>query len=59
MAKHRKYYEGEGSGFPPSPGCDESYEFVFTDGSSVHQKCYNYALTNFLFGLCRSMGIID
>ncbi len=26
---------------------------------SVHQKCSNYALTNKLFGLCRSMWIID
>jgi hypothetical protein len=25
----------------------------------VHQKCFNYALTNFLFGLCRSVWIID
>jgi len=25
----------------------------------VHQKCSNYALTNLLFGLCRSMWIID
>jgi len=27
--------------------------------SSVHQKCFNCALTNLLFGLCRSMWIID
>jgi hypothetical protein len=26
---------------------------------SVHQKCSNYTLTNLLFGLCRSMWIID
>ncbi len=38
---------------------DESCEFVFARGSSMHQKCSNYALTNLLFGLCRSMGIID
>jgi hypothetical protein len=25
----------------------------------MHQKCSNYALTNLLFGLCRSMWIID
>jgi len=31
----------------------ESYEFVFVHGSSVHQKYYNYALTNLLFGLCK------
>ncbi len=27
-------------------------------GSSLHQKCYNYALTNLLFGLCMSMWVI-
>jgi len=26
---------------------------------SVHQKCFNYVLTNLLFGLCRSVWIID
>ncbi len=25
----------------------------------MHQKCYNYALTNVLFGLCRSVGVIE
>jgi hypothetical protein len=28
-------------------------------GSFVHQKCFNYALTNLLFGLCMSVWIID
>jgi len=28
-------------------------------GDFVHQKCSNYALTNLLFGLCRSMWMID
>jgi hypothetical protein len=37
----------------------ESCEFVFAHGSSMHQKCSNYALTNLLFGLCRSVWIID
>jgi hypothetical protein len=44
---------------PPSPSRGESCEFVFAHGSSMHQKCSNYALTNLLFGLCRSMWIID
>ncbi len=43
----------------PNPGRGESCEFVFVHGSSVHQKCSNYALTNLLFGLCKSMWIID
>jgi len=44
---------------PPSSGCGESCEFVFVCGSSVHHKCSNYARTNFLFGLCRFVWIID
>jgi hypothetical protein len=31
---------------------------MFARGPSVHQKCFNYALTN-LFGLCRFMWIIE
>ncbi len=42
-----------------SPSCGESYEFVYARGLFVHQKCSNYALTNLLFGLCRSIWIID
>jgi hypothetical protein len=50
MVRNKKYYKGEGG---------ESCEFVFTYGSSMHQKCSNYALTNLLFGLCKSVWIID
>jgi hypothetical protein len=39
---------------PPSPGYGESCEFMFACGSSVHQSS-NYALTNLLFDLCRSV----
>ncbi len=28
MHNHRVYYKGEGGGFPPSPGRDESYVSV-------------------------------
>jgi hypothetical protein len=59
MAKHKKYYKGEGGGFPPSSSRGEFYEFMFARGSSVHQKFSNYALTNLLFGLCRSVWVID
>jgi hypothetical protein len=34
----------------PSPSRDESCESVFAHGLPVHQKCSNYASTNFLFG---------
>ncbi len=41
--------------FPPSSGCGESCESMFARGSSVRQKCSDYALTNLLFGLCKSV----
>jgi hypothetical protein len=37
----------------------ESCESMFAHGSFVHQKCFDCALTNLLFGLCRSTWIID
>jgi hypothetical protein len=40
---------------PPSAGRGESCEFEFARNSFVHQKC---ALTNLLFGLCKSVWII-
>ncbi len=45
--------------FPPSLFCGESCESVYDRGSSIHQKCSNYALTNLLFGLCIFVRIID
>jgi hypothetical protein len=45
--------------FPPSLSHGESCESMYAHGLSVHQKCSNYALTNLLFGLCRSMWIIN
>jgi hypothetical protein len=44
---------------PPSSNSGESCEFVFAFSSSVHQKCFNYALTNLLFGFYTSIWIID
>jgi hypothetical protein len=43
---------------PPSSGHGESCESVFTRDEYVHKKCSN-ALTNLLFGLWRSVWIID
>jgi hypothetical protein len=57
MARHKVYYKGEGGGFPPSSGHGESCESVYTYDSSVHQRCFNYALSNLLFGLCRSVWV--
>jgi hypothetical protein len=44
---------------PPNLGRGESCEFIYVHGSSMHQKCFNYALTNLLLGLCTSIWIID
>ncbi len=44
---------------PSSPGRGESCESVFVHGESVHQKCSNYALSNLLSSLCRSVWVID
>jgi hypothetical protein len=48
VAMHKKYYNGEGDGFPLSLNCGEFCEFVFACGLFMQQKCSNYALTNLL-----------
>jgi hypothetical protein len=50
VAMRKEYYRGEVVASPKS-GCGESCESVFARGSSMHNKCLNYALTNLLFGL--------
>jgi hypothetical protein len=42
-----------------NPSYGESCESMYACGSSVHQKCSNYALTNLLFGLCRFIWILN
>jgi hypothetical protein len=59
MVIHKYYYKGGRWWLPPSPVCGESCEFVYAHDSFVHQKCSNYTLTNSIFGLCRSMWIIN
>ncbi len=44
---------------PPSPNHGEFYESMYACDLFMHQKCSNYALTNLLFSLCRSIWIID
>ncbi len=44
---------------PLSSSGGKSCESMFVHGLSMHQKCSNHALTNLLFGLCRSVWIID
>jgi hypothetical protein len=41
------------------PNRGECCEFMFAHGSSVHQMCSSNAFTNLLFGLCRSVWVID
>jgi hypothetical protein len=59
VAKHREYYKGGRWLLPPSSGHGEFCESIFAYGSSVHQRCSNYAFTNLLFGLCKFIWIID
>jgi hypothetical protein len=59
VGNHKVYYKGGRRWLPPSSGCGESCESMFARGSSVHQKCSSYALTNLLFSLCRFAGVID
>jgi len=56
---HKKYYKKEGGGFPLGPNCGEYCEIVYAHDLFVHQKCSNYALTNLLFGFCKSIWIMD
>jgi hypothetical protein len=57
VAKHKEYYKGEGGRWWLSPilARGESCEFVFARGLSMHQRWSSYALTNLLFGLCKSV----
>ncbi len=59
VVNHRKYYKRGRWWLPSSPSHGESCEFVYAHGSFVHQKCFNYVITNLLFGLCRLIWIID
>jgi hypothetical protein len=57
VAKHRVYYKGEGGGFPPKSG---PWWVLWVCGPWWVRapKCSNYAITNLLFGLCRSVWVI-
>jgi hypothetical protein len=55
----QKVLQGGRWWFPTSLGCGESCEYVFAHGLYLHQKCFNYALTNMLFGMCMSVWIIE
>ncbi len=59
MVCHKKYYKGEGGGFPQVWGMMSFLNPCMPTASSMHQKCCNYALTNLLFDLCRSLRMID
>jgi len=57
--KSHRILQGKRWWFPLSLDHDESWEFVYACGSFMHWKCSNYALSNLLFGLCKSIWIID
>jgi hypothetical protein len=57
MEKYKVYYKGEGGGFPLVRAVVSLVNLSLLV-TLKHQKCSNYALTNLLFGLCRSMWVI-
>jgi hypothetical protein len=56
-AKHKEYYKGKV--VASSKSRLWWVLWIRARGLSMHQKCSNYALTNLLFSLCKSMWIID
>ncbi len=59
MSNHRKYYKGEGGGFPQVWAMVSLVNPYMFKAPKVLQKCSNYILTNLLFGLCKSIWIIE
>jgi hypothetical protein len=55
MANHREYYKGEGGGFPQVQAMVSLVNLCILVAHPMHQKCSNYALTNLLFSLCKSL----
>jgi hypothetical protein len=61
VVKHKIHYKGEGGGFPQVRAVLSLMNLVnpFCPWLIYALKCYNYALTNLLFGLCRSMWVSE
>jgi hypothetical protein len=57
MAMHKIYYKEKDGGFPQVRAM-VSLVSSCARGSSEHQKCSNYALTNLLFDFCKSMWVL-
>ncbi len=55
MARHIVYYKGEGDGFPQVRAVVSVVSLCLL----VARPCTNYALTNILFSLCKSVRIIE
>ncbi len=56
MAMHKVYYKGEGGGFPQVRAV-VSLVSSWLHAARLCTKCSNYALTNLLFGFCKSVSI--
>jgi hypothetical protein len=59
VAKQKKYYKGEGGGFPQVRVMVSLVNPCLPMAHLCTKKCIDYALTNLLFGLCRFMWIIE
>jgi hypothetical protein len=53
MERRKEYYKGEGGGFPQVWAVVSLVSPRLLMAHPSTQKCWNYALTNVLFGLCR------
>jgi hypothetical protein len=58
VARHRVYYKGEGGGFPQVWAMVSLVSLCLLVAFSA-PKCSNYALTNLLFGLCKTVWVIE
>jgi hypothetical protein len=59
MINHREYYKREGGGFLQVRVMVNLMSLCVFMVHSCTKNCFNYALTNLLFSLCKSMWIID
>ncbi len=59
VVKHKEYYKGGGGGFPQVRVVVSLMRLMSSCLVMVRPCTKNYALTNLLFGLCKSMWIIE
>jgi hypothetical protein len=53
MVNHKEYYKREGGGFPQVWNMVSLVNLCMFMARSCTKKCFNYVITNLLFGLCK------